>query len=153
MALSSPKTRSPWSSTKSSSSRRKKSSVCGRFGCRASCARCQGLSPPYTFCWSRLSRSSRRPISSRAACGSSAARSSAIRFSSSRRGRSNSSSSGIFDEYTARSQELLDFREQRLVRGDRQALGAYHDLLLVEQHVDEERRRPRVGLAEPAHRG
>ena len=62
-------------------------------------------------CW-RASRSSSFAISSRAASGSSEARSSAMRFSSSRSGFSNSSSSGILDEYTARPEQAFDFRHQ-----------------------------------------
>ena len=75
MAASSPKTRSPCSSTKSSRRSPTKSSVCGRFGMARDLGALPGRQAPVDRCWSRPRRSSRRAISSRDGGGSSAGRS------------------------------------------------------------------------------
>src|SRR5260370_41227177 len=94
-------------------------------------------------CW-RARRSSSFAISSRAASESSEARNSAMRFSSSRSGFSNSSSSGILDEYTARPQEAFDFRDEGGRGLHAQLLDPQHHLLLAKQPVHEERGLPLV---------
>ena len=62
-------------------------------------------------------------------------------------GFSKSSSSSILDEYTARPEEPLDFCHHGGAGIDEQLLHPHHDLLLGQEHVDEERRAAPVVLA------
>src|SRR5688500_1016981 len=137
MAASSPKTRSPCSSRKSSKSSLHQSRVCGRLGWRASCVRCHGVRAAYVFWRRRARRSSSLAISSRTRSGSSSAWSAAMRFSSSSNGCSNSSASGILDHHRGGAHHAGDLARELGggVHGD--AARTHHHLHAVEQHVDE----------------
>src|SRR5215470_5401106 len=137
MAGSSPYTRSPWSSMKSSNSSLQKSRVCGRRGWRASCVVCQAVRLENTFCRMRSSRSSSFPISSRWA-GSSSACSSAMCVSSSRSGCSKSSVSGMIHRDRAGAETLVQLGDQVGSGIDGEAARAHDHLLRGEQQVDED---------------
>src|SRR5688572_6301361 len=147
MAASSPKTRSPCSSRKSSKSSLHQSRVCGRLGWRASCVRCQGVSPAYVFWRRRASRSSSLAISSRTRSGSSSAWSAAMRFSSSRSGCSKSSPSGILDHHGGGAHDGRHLGRELGGGVHGHAARPHHDLHAIEQDVDEHGHAPRMLVA------
>src|SRR5215510_3324298 len=137
IAGSSPYSRSPWSSLKSSKSSLQKSRVCGRRGWRASCVVCQAVRLENTFWRMRSSRSSSFPISSRWA-GSSSACSSAMCVSSSRSGCSKSSVSGMVHRDRAGAETLVQLGDQVGSGVDGEAASTHDHLLRGEQQVDED---------------
>src|SRR2546422_1342294 len=137
VAGSSPKSRSPWSSRKSSNSSLQKSRVCGRREWRASWVVCQAVRLEKTFWRRRWSRSSSLPISSRWA-GSSSACSSAMRVSSSRSGSSKSSVSGMVHRHGAGAKMHLELGYQLGSGVDGKATCPHDHLLRGQEQVDED---------------
>src|SRR5438309_11144942 len=72
-----------------------------------------------------------------------------MRFSSSRSGFSKSSASAIFENYSPRPEQGLDFRDEVGARVDAQARGADHDLVVGQPDVEEHGDPARVRLARP----
>src|SRR5436190_166119 len=84
---------------------------------------------------------------------SSPAWSAAIRFSSSSRGSSKSSASGILHRDRAAAQERLDLGAELLTRVDGHSAAADHDLLRPEKEVEEQRDASRMRGADLTERG